>query len=458
MESTNFTDYYSGAQLPSILAQTYEMKKRPMAAKADGSYIYDESGKKYLDLAGATAAVNSIGHNDKEIAELLRENISQAFTFTTHYFNHPFVEEFLQNLVEFAGPDFTKAFPSTGGTESVEHALKLAYQYHKLKGRKGRYKILSRLFSYHGTSITALSVSDVRSRCDFFREILQNDHPKLSACHPYRRLETETIQEFEDRLIKEAEEVLQREKPETICAFLAEPISGSTLGAAVPTPNYFSRLEKLFKQYDILMISDEVMTGFGRTGKKFGYEHFNFSPDILTCAKGISSGMLPLGAVLCRKEIQELFDTNKKEYASSQTFSFHPLACFVGAKTINALTNRNLVERGNEAGNYFWDKLNSELSGLATVGEIRGRGLILGVEIVQDKANKKSFSNDVKIGKKIADKAFENGIITFATQGCNDGKDGDVLFMAPALSINNDEINFAVDVLKESIQSITNEK
>ena len=316
-------------------------KEYPMLEKGEGVYLYDTKGNKYIDACGCTAVVTNIGHGDERVAKTLYDQAKKLAVHPTHLFYNEELENYLKNLCDFAPEGFNKAWTISGGTEAIENAIKLAFQYHRAKGNN-RKKVLGRWGSYHGNSILALDVGGMKVRRDFYTDLMV-DHLHVSPCLTYRKEEGLTDKEYEDQLIAEFEKTVQDNKNDIMC-FVSEPIVGAALGASEPTENYFRRIKEICIREDILMVADEVMTGFGRAGANFACEYYGDYADIIACAKGISGGYFPLGAVIAHDRVLNPIQESGQPFFSGQTYSCIPLAAAVGNKVLEIIKEDNLVE------------------------------------------------------------------------------------------------------------------
>jgi adenosylmethionine-8-amino-7-oxononanoate aminotransferase len=406
--------------------QTY-----PMAVRGEGIYVFDETGRDYIDGSGCTAAVTHLGHGDTVIAEAVAEQARTLATHPTHLFHSPIVEQYFERLLQFAPDGFSRAWTISGGTEAVENAIKLAYQYHRAKGRQGRKRVIGRWSSYHGNSILTLNVGGLVNRRSYYTDLMADQHLHVSPCLPYRRPAEQSVQEYEDGLVAEFAKTVA-EHPDEIAAFIAEPVVGSALGAGVPTQNYFARIAEICRAHDIVMIADEVMTGFGRTGRNFGCEHFGTHADILTCAKGISGGYVPLGAILVREHIAQTLRESGDPFFSGQTYSCIPLAAATGLAVLNRIEELGLVQNSAEVGAYLLEQLQTQLD-LPVVGEVRGLGLFLGVEFVADRQTKAILPPERMFFKRVQNACLEAGLTVMGARGTVDSRMGDHLLLAPPL-------------------------
>lgn len=431
-----------------LVCSDYE-KSYPMIEKGDGIYLYDKNGKEYIDASGCTAAVTHVGHGVKEITDVLYKQATKLSVHPTHLFYNQELEDYLTNLCDFAPKGFNHAWTICGGTEAVENAIKLAYQYQKTKKHK-RTKVLARWGSYHGNSLSVLDVGGMKVRRDYYTDLMVG-HRHVSPCFPYRSESGLSESEYEDMLIKEFTEVI--EKHHDIFCFIAEPIVGAALGAVKPTKNYFKRISEVCKRHDILLISDEVMTGFGRTGLNFGMDHFENYADIFCCAKGISSGYFPLGAVIAKDHVYETLKNSEHPFYSGQTYSCIPLAAAVGNANLNYIKEHKLVDNAAKTGSYLKQQLES-LKEFDYVGDVRGEGLFLGIEFVADKETKKILDPTLNFSKRVERKAFENSLVTYGCRGTVNLHQGDHMLFAPPLILNKDQADQIYLKLKKAINEV----
>lgn len=429
-------------------------KSYPWVVRAEGATYFDDQGNQYLDVSGATAAVTHLGHGNARVAEALAAQARTLAVHPTHLFHSPVVEEYFERLCAFAPEGFTRAWTMSGGTEAVENAIKLAYQYHRAKGRADRKRVIGRWSSYHGNSLAALDVGGNVGRRTYYLDLFPDLHLKIEPCLPYRRPAGQTVQAYEDSLVAEFEQLVAA-YPDEIAAFVAEPVVGSALGAAVPTDGYFGRIAAICRAHDIVMIADEVMTGFGRTGRGFGCEHFGTHADIMACAKGISGGYVPLGALLVREEIAQALRESGDPFFSGQTYSCIPLAAAVGIAVLDEIESNDLVSRAATTGARLKRRLGEELLDLPAVGEVRGLGMFLGVEFVKDKSSKEPYPDAVRFAKRVEAAALQHGLVTLGARGCVDRTHGDHMLLAPPLTLTDDEVEAVAKGLRAAVIDAT---
>jgi len=427
----------------------------PEIVAGEGVYLVDRSGRRYLDASGCTAAVTNLGHGDARIAEALARQAATLAVHPTHVFHSEVLERYLGRLCAFAPEGFDRAWTICGGTEAIENAIKLAYQYHRAQGRTGRRRVVGRWGSYHGNSILALDVGGLQARRGFYEELLSGHHLHLSPCFPYRRPAGQSLAEHEDERVEEFARLADRYAGE-IAAFVAEPIVGAALGAVGPTPRYFERMAEVCRAHDIVMIADEVMTGFGRTGRAFGCEHFGTHADVLACAKGISGGYLPMGAVIAHQRVLDPIMASGLPFQSGQTYTCIPLAAAVGEAVLDVIEGDGLVEASARVGAHLRAGL-AGLVGRPGVGDVRGEGLFLGVELVRDADTHAPFEPELAVGKRVEAAAFARGMVAYAGRGTVERTRGDHLLFAPPLCLTEAQADSIVEILGASIDAVMQE-
>jgi len=423
----------------------------PWVVRGEGVRLFDDEGRSYIDASGCTAAVTHIGHGVSEVADVLAEQARTLAVHPTHLFHSPVVEAYFEKLCEFAPDGFTRAWTMSGGTEAVENAVKLSFQYHRAKGRTTRKRVIARWGSYHGNSVTNLDFGGMVARRSFYTPLMpEGQHLHASPCLPYRRDEGQSVDDYENQLVNEFAALVDQHPDEIMC-FVAEPVVGAALGAAGPTPNYFERIAAICKQHDILMVADEVMTGFGRTGRNFGCEHYGTHADILACAKGISGGYLPLGALLVRDDVAETLKRSGDPFWSGQTYSCIPLAAAVGSAVLSYIQEHDLVQRSSTTGAHLKKKF-EELTDIGCIGDVRGEGLFLGIEFVKDPATKEPFAPELGFAKKVEAHALQLGAVTYACRGTIEGTRGDHMLFSPPLVLSVDEADELAGIMRQAIQ------
>jgi adenosylmethionine-8-amino-7-oxononanoate aminotransferase len=414
-------------------------KTFPIAVRGEGCWIIASDGRRFLDASGQ-AAVVSIGHGVQEIGRAMAEQSSRiAFAHTSQFHSAP-AEKLAARLLALAPANFRnggRVYFTSGGSEATETAIKLVRQYHLEIGQKERYRVLSRRQSYHGSTLGAMSVSgNVARRAPY--EPLIADWGHIAPCFCYHCPFEKTFPQCELACADDLQTHLDASKKEDAAAFIFEPVVGATLGAAVPPEGYAARIAEICRKNGILLIADEVMTGMGRTGKAFAVEHWGIEPDMILVGKGIASGYAPLGAVLVSARVVDAFERGSGAFMHGFTYQAHPVSTAAGNAVFDYLESHKLFERVVPAGKNLRDVLSSLLSH-PHVGDVRGLGLLLGVEFVKDKTTREPFPKSDNIAEKIRQACLEENVLTYPTQGCVDGLRGDHILLAPPFTISPEE-------------------
>jgi len=409
----------------------------PRAARGDGAYIIDDAGKRYLDGCGG-AAVSCLGHSHPAVIKAIQEQAAQLPYAHTAFFTTNVLEELAELLVEGA-PGMGKVLLLSGGSEAVEAALKLSRQYFVEAGQPERHLFIARRQSYHGNTLGALAVGGNEWRREFFRPLLVAGH-HIAPCFEYRdRGADETQDQYCERVALELEEKIVELGPEKVAGFVAETVVGATAGAVVATPGYFSRVREICDRYGVHLILDEVMCGTGRTGSMMAYQQEKVIPDIVTMAKGLAAGYQPIGALLCRPELIDVIKDKSGFFQHGHTFMGHATAVAASLATLRAIKGENLLENVVTRGKGLRKNLRSAFAEHPFVGDVRGRGLFIGVEFVADKKSRQPFDPAAKIHKKIQAAAMDHGLLCYGMGGTVDGKSGDHVLLAPPYIINSEQ-------------------
>jgi len=447
------------ANFPRSFAKSF-----PIATRGEGVYVWDSAGTRYLDLSGS-AAVNFVGHGDAQIARAMAEQAASLEFVHTSQFTTPIAEDFARELLEFAGDAFRGGcvYFTSGGSEAVESALKLARQYQVEIGQGHRYTILSRQQAYHGATLGALAVSGNQRRRQIYLPMVRTfDQVAIPYCYrcAYDCCEEKSADGCAacgQRYAAELTALLERVGREA-AAFIFEPISGATLGAAVPPPGYLKAVAESCARHDVLTIADEVMTGMGRTGRNFAVEHWDVHPDILVTAKGIASGYAPLGAVIASKKVVDAVARGSGALIHGLTYNAHPVALAAGRAVLARIRSEKLVHAADSAAQATpGAAMKSQLATLGqhpSVGDVRGIGLLWGVEFVADKKTKQAFPAEKRFSAQVGAAAYRRGLLVYPMQGCVDGTAGDHLLLAPPAIITGEQITWAVERLSEAITEV----
>ena len=430
-------------------------KSFPSAVRGEGVYLWDTEGKRYLDFSGS-AAVNLIGHGVPEISSAMMEQARQLEFVHTSQFTTPVAEDYARELLDFAGENFRggAVYFTCGGSESVETALKLARQYQVEIGQTRRYQVLSRSQSYHGSTLGALSVSGNKRRREIYLPMVREfAHVGIPYCYRCDYDCKDGCRNCGQEYAAELERAIESVNGEA-AAFIFEPVSGATLGAVVPPPGYLQKVAEVCRRHGVLLIADEVMTGMGRTGRNFAIEHWDIAPDILIAAKGLSSGYAPLGAVIATKRVVDGIASGA--FLHGFTYNAHPISLAAGRAVLHRLQQQKLVQAANSGREGTVaarvGRSLSALLDLKTVGEVRGIGLLRGVEFVSNKESKKPFAPEFSFAGRVTSAALQRGLLVYPIQGCVDGTSGDHLLIAPPAVITAEQIDWAVEQLRKSIE------
>lgn len=432
----------------SVFRRSFK-KSFPSAVRGEGVYIWDSDGKKYLDFSGS-AAVNFIGHGVPEISAAMAEQGRQLEFVHTSQFTTPIAEQYAKELLDFAGKNFEggAVYFTSGGSEAIETALKLARQYQVEAGQPKRHQILSRTQSYHGSTLGALSVSGNKRRREIYLPMVREfAHIGIPYCYRCNYDCKDGCRNCGQEYAAELDQAINASEGQA-AAFIFEPVSGATLGAVTPPPGYLQSIAEICQRQNILSIADEVMTGMGRTGKNFAVDHWNIAPDILVTAKGLSSGYAPLGAVIASKKVIDTIAAGSGAFLHGFTYNAHAISLAAGQAVLKILRSQNLIQAANSS--PLLASLN-ELRDLKTVGDVRGIGLLMGIEFVADKSTKAPFPAQQNFAGKVAAACLEKGLLVYPMQGCVDGSAGDHLLIAPPAIITPEQIAWSTSQLREAI-------
>lgn len=423
----------------------------PSIVRGEGIYLFDEQGKRYIDGAGG-AVVTSFGHGVPEFAEALKSQAEKiAFAYRMS-FTSPEFQELARQICELTDFEMDKVFLVSGGSEAVEIGVKLARKFHIDNHDSSRHKIISRWQSYHGGTMGALSWTGYTGRRQDFLPYL-NETPHIPPAYCYRCWFNKQPETCDLDCANALEYAVTQEGAGTVSAFLAEPVVGAALAGVVPRNGYFKRIREICDQYNILLIFDEVMTGFGRTGKNFGYEHFEVLPDIVCFGKGLSGGYFPLGGVMCQAHVTDTIAENSGIFGAGYTYAGNPLSCAVGLTAVEYLKKHDLIQKCESLGAYLAEKMD-RLYERPTVGDIRGLGLMRGIEFVKDKTTKEPFDSNASYAYQIGEEARNLGLTMLMSNGCDRGIKGDMVLLGPPFIISEAQIDDMVDILEEAVSQV----
>jgi len=425
----------------------------PKIIKGEGIYLYDSEGKKYLDACAGSAVAN-IGHGNKEVAEYTKELMEMvSFTHLSRWTVEA-IEKAAEKVCNWAPAGLNHVYFVSGGSEATETAVKMARQYFvERDGSTSKHKVISKWNSYHGNTLGALSMSGITGRKKIYDPLLL-PFPKIPQFYHYRNpWNCETLEETSIKSAKALENEILRHGAENILAFISEPVVGSAVPGAHPTPIYFKMIREICDRYDVLWIDDEVMAGFGRTGKKMAIEHYgDVTPDLIACAKGMSCGYTPMGGTIASDKIfNEIMLKGSGSFHHGHTYGGNPVSAGISYKVISIMERENVVQNAEVQGAYLLDKL-QELYKYPIVGDIRGKGLMIGVEFVKNQDTKEAFDTNYKINSMITENCLEVGIVPYPGSGSVDGVKGDHILLAPPIIITKAQVDELYDGLERAIQ------
>jgi adenosylmethionine-8-amino-7-oxononanoate aminotransferase len=432
-------------------------KAYPQAVRGEGCFLYTAEGRRYLDASGG-AAVVTIGHGVEEIGRAMAEQSARLAYVHSSQFHTAVVEKLAERLLALAPGGMQRdrnkgrVYFTTGGSEATETALKLARQYWLERGEKKRWRVLSRWQSYHGSTLGALGVSGNVRRREPFAPML-SDWGHIPPCYCYRCPMNLEYPECNVDCADELDRMVDRDGADDVAAFIFEPVVGATLGAVVPPEGYVRRLAEICKRRGILLIADEVMTGMGRTGRPFAVGHWGVVPDMILVGKGIASGYAPLGAVIVAGHLAETISRGSGAFLHGFTYDSHPVAAAAGNAVLDHIEREKLFERVEPMGRELRSAL-EPLKRFSVVGDVRGIGLLAGIEFVRDQKSREPFPPDARIAMRIQEDALEAGVMTYPIQGCADGQRGDHILIAPPFTIASSMIQMLAAGLERAIADL----
>lgn len=453
-DNRTVTDLTTSFSSP-VLRRSFR-KDFPVAVRGEGIHLWDAAGNRYVDFAGS-AVVNLIGHGVREISDAMSAQAEQLEFVHSSQFTSQVAEEYAAELLEFAGKGFQggAVYFTSGGSESIETALKLARQYQVEIGHEERYQALSRQQSYHGSTLGALSVSGNRRRREMYLPMVREfEHIGVPYCYRCSYDCTDGCRNCGQEYAAELKKAIVNAGEET-AAFIFEPVSGATLGAVLPPPGYLQSIAQICREAGILLIADEVMTGIGRTGRNFAVDHWEVTPDILVTAKGLSSGYAPLGAVMASSKVVDAMASGSGAFLHGFTYNAHPVSLAAGRAVLKRIRSQGLVDAADsEKPGTVGRKLRTALQKLwncESVGDVRGIGLLWAVEFVSDRKSKQPFEPKQGFSSRVAQASAKRGVMVYPMQGSADGISGDHILVAPPAVITAEQIEWSITRLQEAI-------
>ena len=423
----------------------------PRAVRGDGPYVIDADGKRYLDGCGG-AAVSCLGHSHPAVVAAAQQQVGTLPYAHTSFFTTEAMERLADTLIDGA-PGMGKVLLLSGGSETIEAALKLSRQYFVESGEPKRHLFIARRQSYHGNTLGALAVGGNEWRRQNFAALMvPGNH--IAPCFEYRdRNDDETQQAYGQRIADELQAKIEELGPDNVAAFVAETVVGATAGAVPPVPGYFTRVREICDHYGIHLILDEVMCGTGRTGTMMAYEQEGIVPDMVTMAKGLAAGYQPVGALLCKQDITDVIREGSGFFQHGHTFMGHATAVAASLATLNVIREENLLDNVVEQGQVIRTGLEQALGGHSNVGDIRGRGLFIGVELVADRDSKSPLDPAVKTHNQVQKAAFDRGLMCYGMGGTIDGRRGDHILLAPPYNVTRQHADELVSKFSDAVHA-----
>jgi adenosylmethionine-8-amino-7-oxononanoate aminotransferase len=428
----------------------------PIAASGNGAILRDSAGKEYID-ASSGAAVSCLGHSHPDVLAAMHAQLDKVAYAHTSFFTSQVAEELADDLVAHAPAGIGHLLFVSGGSEAMEAALKLARQYFVERGEPQRRHIIARRQSYHGITLGALAIGGrQRQRTQFAPLLIETHH--VSPVYEYReRRPEETPQAYGERLAQELEDKIGELGGENVIAFVAETVSGATLGAAPAVRGYFKRVREICDRHGVLLLLDEVMCGMGRTGTLHACEQEGISPDLMALAKGLGGGYAPIGALLMQDKIFDAVARGSGSFQHSHTYMGHSLACAAAFAVQKVIRRNKLLDNVRAQGAYLARRLNERFGNHPFVGDVRGRGLLQGVELVADRGSKAPFDPRLELNARVKAQAMARGLMIYPTGGTVDGIAGDHVLLAPPFIVDNALVDTIVERLGEAIDAATAE-
>ncbi len=428
----------------------------PVIERAEGIYLYDQGGRKYIDGSGGSSVVTTIGHGVKEIAQTMYEQAQKFSFYPAHAFtNEKFLE--LSDLVVSLAPgelrEKSRVWITCTGTDATDDAVRLARQYWVESGKPSKYQIISRWQAFHGNTISVAGFSGITGRRSIFQPMFI-DSPHIPPAFCYRCPFEQKYPQCNLLCARALETTIRQQGADNIAAFIAEPVVGAAIGCQPAPEGYFQTIRDICDRYNILFISDEVMTGWGRTGKMWGIEHWEVTPDIIATAKGMTAGYTPLSAIIARDQIWATLEKNHSPFKAGHTLNANPVSCAGAIAVINYILEHDLVENSRQRGEQALKGLGALMEKRPIIGDVRGKGLMFGFELVKDQATKQPFEAKQHVSRMFEIAASKRGLVTYPCTGSIEGVLGDMVLLAPPLVINESQINDVLNIIDDSLGDI----
>jgi len=421
----------------------------------EGIYLFDQNGKRYIDFSGGPMAV-SIGHGDKRVRDAMVEQMNKvSFFFRGFWLNEPLLA-LAERVIKISPLNLTMCQFCNSGSEATETAIKIAHQYHVERGKPEKYMVIGRWQGYHGMTLGALSASGLTLRRSKFGQLLHH-WPKIGSPLCYRCPHELSYPTCNIRCAQALDEIINQVGAQYVSAFMAESIGGAATACMVPVPEYYPMIREICDKHDVLFIDDEVIAGFGRTGKWFGIEHWGVNPDIITSAKGMTGCYTPMAVVIIDQKIGRVFTEKGASFIHGFTMEGNPVSAAACLTVLDIIEKEGLVERSAKLGEYFFQRGREKLAHHPAVGDIRGKGLLMGIELVKNKETKEPFDPTLRTANRMQQIAMEHGVMGYPTTGVDNGVRGDTFLVSPPFIITEGEIDTAFDLLDDALTDFEKE-
>jgi adenosylmethionine-8-amino-7-oxononanoate aminotransferase len=425
----------------------------PVIEHAEGIYLYDQDGQKYIDGSGGSSVVTTIGHGVKEISQVMFDQAQKFSFYPAHAFtNEKFLE--LSDLVVSLAPgelkNKSRVWVTCTGTDATDDAVRLARQYWVESGKTSKYQIISRWQAFHGNTISVAGFSGITGRRSIFQPMFI-DSPHIPPAFCYRCPFEQKYPQCNLLCARALETTIRQQGPDNIAAFIAEPVVGAAIGCQPAPDGYFQTIREICDRYNILFISDEVMTGWARTGKMWGIEHWEVTPDIIATAKGMTAGYTPLSAIIAKDQIWATLEKNHSPFKAGHTLNANPVSCAGAIAVINYILEHDLVENSRQRGEQALIGLGALMEKHLIIGDVRGKGLMFGFELVKDQATKQPFDPKLHVSRMFETAASKRGLVTYPCTGSIEGVLGDMVLLAPPLIISESQINDVLSIIEDSL-------
>lgn len=428
----------------------------PTIKYTEGIYLYDENGRKYIDGSGGSSVVTAIGHGVQEVGQAMYEQAKQFSFYPAHAFSNDKFLELSDLVVELAPANLrnkSRVWITCTGTDANDDAVRLARQYWVERRQASKYLVIGRWQGFHGNNIYVASFSGITARRRTFQPMFA-DSPHIAPAFCYRCAFEHTYPECNLLCARALESTIRQLGAENVAAFIAEPVVGAALGCVPAPPGYFEVIRDICDRYNVLLIIDEVMTGWGRTGSLWGIDHWNITPDIVTTAKGMTGGYTTLSAVIARDDIWAVLENNHSPFKSGHTLNANAVSCAGALVVIRYILEHNLIENARQRGEQALQGLQGLMERHPLVGDVRGKGLMFGFELVKDRSTKQPFEASRRVSLMLEEAALRRGLVTYPCSGTVDGVAGDMMLLAPPLIITAEQMDDLLHILDESLSEI----